>query len=74
MAIQATINGISGQTPFDIYVCQPDGSFCFYVNTITSSEIPYIFDIPEPYNVGTSYMLKAVDLNNCVITGVTSVV
>jgi hypothetical protein len=74
MGIQATINGISGLSPYDIYVCQPDGSFCFYVNTITTPEIPYIFDIPEPYNVGTSYMLKAVDSNNCIITGVTSVV
>jgi hypothetical protein len=74
MAIQATINNITGQTPFDIYVCQPNGDFCFYINTITNSELPYVFDIPEPYNLGSSYMLKAIDFNNCIITGVTSVI
>lgn len=73
MAIRATINNITGQTPFDIYVCQPSGDFCFYIDTITSGEIPYVFDIPAPYNVGTSYMLKAIDYNNCIITGVTTV-
>lgn len=74
MAIQVTISDITGQTPFDIYICQPSGNSCFYINTITSiSEFPYIFDIPEPYNTGTSYMLKAVDFNNCIITGVTNV-
>jgi len=73
MAIQATISNITGQTPFDIYVCQPSGDSCFYINTITNVELPYVFDIPEPYNTGTSYMIKAVDYNNCLITGVTTV-
>lgn len=73
MAIQATISGITGQTPFDIYVCQPNGSSCFYINTITSGQIPYIFDIPQPYDTGNSYMIKAIDSNNCIITGVNSV-
>ena len=74
MAIQATINNITGQTPFDIYVCQPTGDSCFYINTITALELPYVFDIPEPYNTGTSYMIKAIDFNNCSITGVSNVV
>ncbi len=74
MAIQATINNIIGQTPFDIYVCQPTGDSCFYINTITDLQFPYVFDIPEPYNTGTSYMIKAIDYNNCSITGVTSVI
>lgn len=73
MAIQATITNITGQSPFDIYVCQPSGNSCFYIDTISSSELPYIFDIPEPNNVGTSYMMKVIDNNNCVITGVTTV-
>lgn len=73
MAIQATITDITGQTPFDIYVCQPSGDSCFYINSISSIELPYVFDIPEPYNTGTSYMMKVIDYNNCVITGITSV-
>ena len=72
MAIKVTISGITGVTPFDIYICQPDGSSCFYIDTIGSGELPYNFDIPVPYDIGTQYMLKAIDNNNCIITGTTS--
>jgi hypothetical protein len=71
MAVQVTINSITGQSPFDIYICQSNGTGCFYISTITST--PYVFDIPEPYNSETSYQLKVIDSNNCTITGVESV-
>jgi hypothetical protein len=35
--------------------------------------IPYVFDIPAPYNNSVSYMLKVIDSNNCTITGTTIV-
>ena len=44
MGVQVTINNITGQTPYDIYVCQVDGSGCFYISTI-SSTFPYVFDM-----------------------------
>lgn len=71
MGIQVTINGITGQSPYNIYICQPNGSGCFYINTITTNT--YNFEIPSPYDLSTEYMLKIVDYNNCIITG-TSVV
>jgi hypothetical protein len=71
MAVLVTINNITGATPFDIYICQSNGSGCFFIDTI--STLPYQFDIPSPYNTSTSYMLKVIDNNNCVITGTTSV-
>lgn len=71
MGIEVTINGITGQSPYDVYVCQPNGSGCFYISTITT--LPYVFEIPEPYNSSSSYMIKAIDSNNCIISG-TSVV
>ena len=71
MAVQVTINNITGTSPFDIYICQSNGSGCFYIATISS--LPYVFDIPEPYNTATSYMLKVVDINNCVVTGIENV-
>jgi hypothetical protein len=73
MAIKVTISNITGATPYDIYICQPNGTSCFYIDTIGNDELPYEFDIPTPYNTGTSYMLKAVDNNNCMITGTTTV-
>ena len=72
MAVQVTISSITGQSPYDIYICQSDGSGCFYVTTITT--IPYVFDIPAPYDTSSSYMLKVVDANNCIISGVGTVI
>jgi hypothetical protein len=71
MAVQVTISSITGQSPYDVYICQSNGSGCFYVTTITST--PYVFDIPEPYDTSTSYQLQVVDGNNCVITGIENV-
>lgn len=71
MAVQVTINGITGQSPYDVYVCQSNGTGCFYISTITST--PYVFDIPSPNDTSSSYMIKVVDDNNCIITGVSIV-
>lgn len=71
MAVQVTINSITGQSPYDVYICQSDGNGCFYISTITST--PYVFDIPSPYDLSLSYMLKIIDDNNCVISGVENV-
>ena len=72
MAVQVTISSITGQSPYDIYICQTGGTSCFYMTTISS--VPYIFDIPAPYNTSSSYMLKIIDNNQCVITGVSEVI
>lgn len=71
MAVQVTIYNVTGQTPFDVYICQSGGTGCFYMTTI--STLPYTFDIPVPYNNATSYMLKLIDDNGCVITSVQEV-
>jgi hypothetical protein len=71
MAVQVTISNVTGQTPYDVYVCQTNGSSCFYITTISST--PYIFDIPAPYNNLSAYMLKLIDGNNCIISGTTTV-
>jgi hypothetical protein len=68
MAVLVTINSVTGQTPYDVYICQINGLDCFYMTT--TSTVPYQFDIPEPYNNSTSYMLKIIDANGCVITGI----
>ena len=70
MGVQVTINSVTGTSPYDVYICQSDGTGCFYITR--TSTIPYVFDIPTPYDNATSYMLKIVDANNCVITGVES--
>lgn len=71
MAVEVIISSITGTSPYDIYICQPNGSGCFYIDTISST--PYEFDIPEPYDTGLAYMLKVIDSQNCIISGVTFV-
>ena len=70
MAVQVTINSITAQEPYDIYICQSGGTGCFYISTINDSDLPYIFDIPTPYDNSQSYMLKIIDDNDCEITEV----
>lgn len=72
MAVQVTISSITGQSPYDIYICQTGGTSCFYMTTISS--VPYIFDIPSPYNTSNAYMLKIIDNNGCVISGISNVI
>ena len=66
MALSVTISSITGSSPFDIYICQSDGTGCFYINEISST--PYTFDIPVPYDTSTSYIVKVVDAEGCIIT------
>lgn len=73
MEVQCTINNITGQTPFDIYVCQTDGTGCFYIATINNTSFPYVFNIPAPFNASPNYMIKAVDANECIISGSSAV-
>lgn len=71
MGVQVNINAITGQSPYDVYICQPDGTSCFYISTITA--LPYTFNIPSPYDISDEYMLKVIDNNNCVISGTSTV-
>lgn len=72
MPVEVNISSIVGSPPFDIYICQTGGTACFYINTI--SETTYSFDIPQPYDTNSAYMLKIIDNNNCVISGITTVI
>jgi hypothetical protein len=74
MPVRVTLSEVTGATqPYDIYICQTGGTSCFYISTINDSQIPYEFDIPVPYDTSTSYMLKLLDNNNCIISGNTTV-
>lgn len=71
MQLQVTIFDITGKTPFDIYVCEGNGQNCLYINTIETRS--YQFIIPSPYNLLDTYVLKVVDANKSIITGIKEV-
>lgn len=74
MSVRVYINGITGGTePYNIYICQPDNTSCFYIATIEDTNLPYEFDIPEPYDNSPAYLLKMIDTKGCIISGTTTV-
>lgn len=67
MPTDITISNLTGQDPFDIYICDSGSTVCYFVNTITTGDIPYVFQVPIPFGSLTSFNIKAVDDNNCFI-------
>jgi hypothetical protein len=63
MPTQITINGITGTSPYNIYVCDTPTN-CVYINTINST--PYTFNVPTILSDLVSYNLKVVDSDNCI--------
>jgi len=65
MAKQININTSTGVPPYDVYLCQVDGSDCIYIDTI--SAVPYSFIIPSPYDTADDFTLKVSDSTGCQI-------
>lgn len=66
MAVQVTINSLTGTSPYDVYVCDSLVSNCVYIATINST--PYVFDVPAPLDAQSELCVKVVDTNGCIIT------
>lgn len=65
--IEIDIYTITGQSPYNIYVCDDDTySGCVWVGN--TSTVPYKFLLPYPYNKSCNVFVKIIDNNNCVMT------
>ena len=71
MDIEVNISNITGQTPFDVYLCDANGNGCIYIKRFTST--PDNFIVPVPYSLLGTYTLKIIDADNCIITGKTTI-
>ena len=67
MPTQITISTLTGLQPFDVYSCDTGYTNCIYISTITSSQVPYSFDLPFIQEGMAEIGLKVVDSNNCII-------
>lgn len=70
MSLIVEIQSVTGQTPYDVYLCDPYGNNCIFIDRV--STIPYSFTVPSPYDTFTEYKLKLVDGNNNLIFKVLS--
>jgi len=65
MANIIQINSISGNSPYDIYVCDITLTYCYLVSGSTIITTPYQFVVPSPLDNVTSLILKIVDSLGC---------
>jgi hypothetical protein len=73
MPIDITINDISGQTPYDVYICDTGSTYCVYVSTINYVDLPYTFQVPIVYQNETNFNIRVVDDNECEINQILNI-
>jgi hypothetical protein len=61
MPTEITINGITGTSPYDVYVCDPTNVVCVYIDRLNPGDIPNTFDMPEILSSLTTFNVKVVD-------------
>ena len=66
MAIQVSIYTITGQSPYDIYICDNPQTQCIYIDRTNSA--PYTFEIPTIMLNFSEFTLKIVDSIGCEVT------
>ena len=60
-----TVDNIVGTSPYEIYLCLSGGSPCYYIDYITTSDLPYNFSVPLPLQGQQGYCVKVIDGVNC---------
>jgi hypothetical protein len=73
MPTTITVSSITGSTPFDIYLCMTGGTPCYFIDRITTGDLPYRFSVPTPIQELSGYDLRVTDAVGCIITGTTSI-
>jgi len=62
---QISITGITGCSPFNIYVCDATYTYCYLVATSTIITPTYSFYVPSPLNVASNLLLVITDSCGC---------
>lgn len=71
MPNEVVINGLTGQSPFYVYLCDSSITTCVYIDSITGAT--YSFDIPPLFEGQTELGLKIVTSNGCeIVQNITS--
>lgn len=65
MPNEVVINGLTGTSPFYVYLCDSTQTTCVYIDSITGAT--YSFEIPELFDGQTEFDLKIVTSNGCEI-------
>lgn len=63
MSQQVTITSVTANTPVEISYCYANSGSC--VDVATVSTFPYVFDVPDPYDLA-DFLVKIDDTQGCV--------
>ncbi len=66
MPVQVTISSLTGNSPYDLYVCDTTLTACTFV--VTFAYPSYVFNLPAPYDEDSEFCLKIIDSDGCWIT------
>lgn len=65
MSVIVDITGLTGTSPFNVYVCDSGFTSCFYVTTLPATGS---FIVPAPYNNLSQFGIKIIDGTTCQVT------
>ena len=65
MTNQITISGITGNPPYDVYVCDITNTYCYLITGSTLIPPTLIFDVPPPLEDVNSVLVKITDISGC---------
>jgi hypothetical protein len=65
MPINVVISGVTGQSPYNVYICDENIINCTWISQITSGQIPYTFELPYIFQSYSDFAVKVVDSSNC---------
>jgi hypothetical protein len=63
-----TVSNIVGTTPYEIYLSVSGSDAYYYIDSISSVQLPYNFTVPIPLQNNQSFCLRVVDNDGCIIT------
>jgi hypothetical protein len=65
MPVNVIISGVTGQSPYNVYICDENVINCTWVSQITSGQIPYSFELPFFYQSTSDFAVKLIESNGC---------
>jgi hypothetical protein len=65
MSSQIIISGITGTSPYNIYVCDTLGTNCQYIGVFTT--VPQTIILPSTFTYAPAVLIRIIDYNLCVM-------
>jgi hypothetical protein len=65
MPTNIVISGVTGLSPYNVFICDTSAVNCTWISQFTSSQVPYTFELPFIYLGYSNFAVKVIDSNNC---------